>query len=471
MDADVRKCAQEALDNGPDEDEQSESGCNWIGGILLAWTSPPVVRDVKASVQKNFRRPISPGDVLHSVSGHEVENMSRADILRALTRFDGGLGFRAKQAANISLADLLRKTGVLMFAEDCCCYKASSAAAHQLTLLQMEVEAPLADEKIQRLEKKLFGALDGVSSSEDDSGSSESESEASETSQASDASDASSQGDLGERFLDRLLAGVGDGFPAAIRQSAQEALASGAQEDEECKKGCNWIGGIRLSWTSPPTVREVKRHVQEHFPRPIKPGDALRKVDGKSVDGLNRREILGDLLYQVDGKTVSKLTRIEILKLLQKYKGSIGFQSCRDHGFRESAQNALASGPQPDGECAEGCNWIGGILLAWTSPPVVRDVKPEMQKHFPRPISPRDVLRAVDAKEVQDLSRTAILELFQEYKGDLTFRAGGDMDADVRKSAQEALQSGPQPDAECEEGCDWIGGILLAWTSPPLVRE
>ena len=163
-------------------------------------------------------------------------------------------------------------------------------------------ERAKADEKIQRLEKKLFGALDGVSSSEDDSGSSESESEASETSQASDASDASSQGDLGERFLDRLLAGVGDGFPAAIRQSAQEALASGAQEDEECKKGCNWIGGIRLSWTSPPTVREVKRHVQEHFPRPIKPGDALRKVDGKSVDGLNRREILG---------------------LLRKFKGSV----------------------------------------------------------------------------------------------------------------------------------------------------
>ena len=95
---------------------------------------------------------------------------------------------------------------------------------------------------------------------------------------------------------------MGDGFPAAIRQSAQEALASGAQEDEECKKGCNWIGGIRLSWTSPPTVREVKRHVQEHFPRPIKPGDALRKVDGKSVDGLNRREILG---------------------LLRKFKGSV----------------------------------------------------------------------------------------------------------------------------------------------------
>ncbi|CAK9112208.1 unnamed protein product [Durusdinium trenchii] len=114
MDADLRKCAQEALDNGPDEDEQSESGCNWIGGILLAWTSPPVVRDVKASVQKNFRRPISPGDVLHSVSGQEVENMSRADILRALTRFDGGLGFRAKQAANISLADLLRCNSTAM---------------------------------------------------------------------------------------------------------------------------------------------------------------------------------------------------------------------------------------------------------------------------------------------------------------------------------------------------------------------
>ena len=410
-------------------------------------------------------------------------------------------------------------------------------------LAQLELaraERARAEQKIQRLEKKLLGSVGAMESETSDP----SESDA-ETSDASDASDAS-QVDLGEMLFDRLLEGLADGFPASIRTSAQEVIRDGPQEDEQSRKGCNWIGGIRLAWTCPPTVREVKRHVQEHFPKPIKAGDSLSEIDGKKVEGLSRRDILdllrkfkgsigfhrgksdkairesakdalkkgpqedaeydegcnwiwgfllawtsppvvrdvkpevqehfpnpinpGDVLHQIDGKRVSNLKRAEVLKLLQNYKGSIGFRSSKGGDFNKSAHDALRNGPQEDKECEGGCNWIGGILLAWTSPPVVRDVKPEVQNHFPRPISVGDVLHSIDGKKVHDLSREEILKLLRTQNG-LCFRTCADMDDKVCKSAEDALRSGPQKDNKCEEGCNWIGGILLAWTSPPVVRD
>ena len=75
-----------------------------------------------------------------------------------------------------------------------------------------------------------------------------------------------------------------------------------------------------------------------------------------------------------------------------------------DEDVRKSAQDALQHGPQEDAESGKGCDWIGGILLAWTSPPVVRDVKPEVQKHFPQPISPGDILCQIDGKHVRGLN-------------------------------------------------------------------
>ena len=254
-------------------------------------------------------------------------------------------------------------------------------------------------------------------------------------------------------FLDMLMEGIGDGFPGSIRQSAQEALRDGPQQRHDNhwtgSTGCNWIGGIRLAWTSPPTVQEVQRHVQEHFPRPIQPGDSLSKVDGKSVKGLSRQDILG---------------------LLRKFKGNIGFKrGSHDMAIRESAKHALKKGPEKDAEHSEGQNWIWGFLFAWTSPPVVREVQPEVQQHFPNPVNPGDVLHQVDNKLVGKLSREEILKLLVKYKGSIGFQSRhGD---DYRKSAQDALQHGPQEDAESGKGCDWIGGILLAWTSPPVVRD
>ncbi|CAE7335083.1 unnamed protein product, partial [Symbiodinium microadriaticum] len=402
-------------------------------------------------------------------------------------------------------------------------------------LAQLELaraERAQADDKIRRLEKQLFGT---EHSSESEKSASESDSE-----------------DVGEMLFDKLLEGLGDDFPASIRKSAQEAAQDGPEADEQSRKGSNWIGGIQLAWTSPPTVRKVKSHVQEHFLRPIKPGDSLSEIDGSAVDGLSRREILGflrkfkgslgfkrglshkshkeavresakeawrsgpeedsqhpsegqnwiwgfllawtsppvvrdvkpevqehfpnpvspgDFLHQVDGKRVESMSRKEVLKLLQKYSGRIGFRSGNTEDFRKSAQEALRSGPQADAESGKGCDWIGDILLAWTSPPVVRDVKPGMQKHFEKPIAAGDVLHAVDGTRVHNLSRQQILQLLEHHKGSLCFKHGDDMDGEVRRSAREALRSGPQEDTESGEGCDWIGGILLAWTSPPVVRE
>mmetsp|Transcript_1618 Transcript_1618/g.1972 ORF Transcript_1618/g.1972 Transcript_1618/m.1972 type:complete len:191 (-) Transcript_1618:9-581(-) len=145
-----------------------------------------------------------------------------------------------------------------------------------------------ADEKIQRLEHQLWSEADHSAETSDGSEAETSDASASRNSQESDApGQAPRQAahgqaglDVRERFLDMLLQGVGDGFPTSIRESAQEALRDGPQTDDGCRKGSNWIGGIRLAWTSPPVVREVKRHVQEHFPRPIQPGDPLNEIDG-----------------------------------------------------------------------------------------------------------------------------------------------------------------------------------------------
>ncbi|CAE7407300.1 unnamed protein product [Symbiodinium natans] len=410
-------------------------------------------------------------------------------------------------------------------------------------LAQLELaraERAQADDKIRRLEQQLFGTEQ----------SSASESEKSDLSGSDSEDRQGRQMDMGEMLFERLLEGLGDGFPASIRKSAQEAVKDGPEADERSRKGCNWIGGIQLAWTSPPTVRKLKPHVQEHFPRPIKPGDVLSEVDGTPVDGLSRRNILGllkkfkgsvgfkrvhhkshqeairesakdalksgpdedaahregqnwiwgfllawtsppvvrdvrpevqehfpspitpgDFLHQVDGRRVEDLSRTEVLKLLQKYNGRIGFRSGKDEDFRKSAKEALRSGPQEDAESGQGCDWIGGILLAWTSPPVVRDVKPGMQKHFERPIAAGDILHTVDGKRVHGLSREEVLKLLSKHNGSLCFRQGDDMDEKVRSSAREAARSGPEEDAESGKGCDWIGGILLAWTSPPVVRD
>eukprot|EP00438_Fugacium_kawagutii_P033470 Skav230623 [mRNA] locus=scaffold1673:102886:104418:+ [translate_table: standard] len=425
--------------------------------------------------------------------------------------------------------------------------KEADRAVLRAKLELARAERARADEKIRRLECRLFGPADHAEAETSDSAET-SDGDASRKSQPPDQRDPPRQAgaDMGERFLDMLLRGVGDGFPTSIRESAQEALRDGPQPDDDCEKGCNWIGGIRLAWTSPPVVREVNRHVQEHFPRPIQPGDPLDTIDGQSVAGFSRQEILGllrrfkgsigfkreghdkairdsakdalelgpqhdaeysegqnwiwgflfawtsppvvrdvkpemqqhfpnpinpgDLLHEIDGNCVSSLDREAILKLLSEYKGDIGFRSGQGADFHRSALQALQSGPEEDPQSGKGCNWIGGILLAWTSPPVVRDVRPEVQKYFPQTISPGDVLRKIDGKHVKNLNREEILHLLQNFDGSIGFGRNSDMDDDVRKSAQDALQSGPQED-ESGKGCDWIGGILLAWTSPPVVRD
>ena len=298
-------------------------------------------------------------------------------------------------------------------------------------LNQARLDRAKADEKIRRLEKQLFGDI-GTDDPAD----------------FGESSSRSSQSDLKKKLLEKLQ--KARGLEASIRKSAQKALRSQPQRDES-GKGCDWIAGIRLAWTSPPTVREVKPDVQKHFPRPVESGDLLHEIDGISVSGLNRQDILS---------------------LLANFTGSIVFGGeSHKRAIIESAKDALERGPQKDAKCSEGQNWIWGFLFAWTSPPVIRDVKPEVQQHFPNPVNPGDVLNRIDGKLVSGLSREEVLKLLLNYQGSIGFRMGNDMDDDVRKSAQDALQSGPLEDIESGMGCNWIGGILLAWTSPPTVRE
>ena len=239
-----------------------------------------------------------------------------------------------------------------------------------------------------------------------------------------------------------------------MRESARKALQMGPQEDpqSQAEAGCDWCGGILIAWTSPPEVREVKPEVQQHFPRPLEPGDILASVDGEDVSNLKREEVL---------------------TLMAKSKEGLGFKDdpfCKS--LRHSAQKALQMGPQedPQSQAEAGCDWCGGILIAWTSPPEVREVEPEVQQHYPRPVEPGDMLSSVDGTDVHKLQREEVLTLMAKSKQGLGFAHADPLGKSLRLSAQKALQMGPQEDPQSQAGCDWCAGILIAWTSPPEVR-
>ncbi|CAE7779806.1 unnamed protein product [Symbiodinium sp. CCMP2592] len=438
--ASIRKSAQEAARDGPEADEQCRKGSNWIGGIQLAWTSPPTVRKVESHVQEHFPRPIKPGHTLSEIDGSPVDGRSRREILGFLRKFKGSLGFKGGSG----LSQKSHKEAIRESAKEALRSGPEEDSQHPAEgqnwiwgFLLAWTSPPVVRDVKPEVQEHFPSPINPGDFLHQVDGKRVENMSRTEVLK------------LLQKYSGRI--GFRSGQDDDFRKSAQEALHSGPQEDAESGKGCDWIGGILLAWTSPPVVRDVKPGMQRHFEKPIAAGDILHAVDGTRVQGLSRRQIL---------------------QLLEQHKGSLCFKNGDDMDdmIRTSAREAARSGPQEDAESGKGCDWIGGILLAWTSPPVVRDVKPEVQKHFPKPISAGDVLRQVDGKLVGNMTRAEILGLFQDFRGSLGFR-GADMDEDVRVSAQKALEHGPEADEQSGKGQNWIGGILLAWTSPPVVRD
>ena len=123
---------------------------------------------------------------------------------------------------------------------------------------------------------------------------------------------------------------------------------------------------------------------------------------------------------------------------------------------------ALQSGPEedPESQGSGGCDWCGGILIAWAAPPFVRDITPEAHAAFSEPVHPGDVLTQVDDADVRGMGRKATLELLAAMKQSITFMAA---------SRHRFMQSVALRAPEDEES--WIGGLLIHWTSPPVVKE
>ena len=55
---------------------------------------------------------------------------------------------------------------------------------------------------------------------------------------------------------------------------------------------------------------------------------------------------------------------------------------------------------------------------------MVREVKPAVQRHFPRPISAGDVLFSVDGEGVELMSRDEILHALCDFDGQFSFLDG-----------------------------------------------
>ena len=443
----LRESARKALKNAAQDDRlsQVDAGCDWCGGVLLAWTSPPEVREVKPEVQKHFRRPIEPGDRLASVDGTDVCGMQREEILELMAKFKGSLSFKSVNAFQKALRESARQA--LQSGPQ---GHPSSQAGQGCdwcggVLIEWTSPPEVRDVKpeVQQHFPSPVKPGDRLSSVDD-----------------RDVRDMRREEilELMANFKGSVGFAAGDAFGITLRESARKALKNAPQDDplSQVDAGCDWCGGVLLAWTSSPEVREVKPEVQKRFPHPIEPGDLLASVDGTDVRGMQREDIL---------------------ELMAKFKGSLSFDSVDafQKALRESARQALQSGPQghPSSQAGQGCDWCGGVLIEWTSPPEVRDVKPEVQQHFPSPVKPGDRLSSVDDRDVRDMRREEILELMANFKGSVGFAAGDAFGITLRESARKALKNAPQDDplSQVDAGCDWCGGVLLAWTSPPEVRE
>eukprot|EP00439_Symbiodinium_sp_Y106_P025907 s975_g3.t1 len=212
-----------------------------------------------------------------------------------------------------------------------------------------------------------------------------------------------------------------DSFRAAMWISAQEALlrSSGSHPDAESKEGSDWH----------------KTEVQLHSIHPM-----ARDVE------------VGDYVVSIDGISVLDMGRGEVLEQLADIAGGMIFES--------------GGGLFP---WKPGSDWCGGLLIAWTAPPVIRAATTGAQKVFPD-ILPGDVLSKIDGRVVWELERKRILEQMASMNGRLSFiKPVYYMHIQaIRKDAQKALQTEPD---NSSESLDWIAGILIRWSSPAEVQE
>ncbi|CAE7235766.1 unnamed protein product [Symbiodinium sp. CCMP2592] len=286
-------------------------------------------------------------------------------------------------------------------------------------------------------------------------------------------------------------------FELWISAFVQPFLAK--QTDDPGRLEANPFGGIEISWQTPPAVRVIpseRAYVEE-------------------VIGLQHQS---GILASIDGEDVHRKSRAHIVGLLEDFRGSIKViptDSVRA-ALWISAQEALllSSGSHPDAESKEGsdwhkteiqlhsihpmacdlevgdyvlsidgtsgywriwaetgtgCDWCGGLLIAWTTPPVIRAATPEAQEVFHNPILPGDVLFTIDGKVVSELGRKPILERMASMDSlGLTKPAYYLHIQAIRKDAQKALLAEPD---NSSESLDWIAGILIRWSSPAEVQE
>jgi len=211
------------------------------------------------------------------------------------------------------------------------------------------------------------------------------------------------------------------------RQAAAVALARSDSPDTE------WVGGLRLLWSKPPTVLELSAGTESL---------ATGKVD------------VGDLLVRIQGQDISTATRAEVLKLI-----IAGGQMALEDGnyeskFRASAAIALER-PQSDPE------WIGPFQFTWSSWPRLLEVLPAGHSHVQQEVGQRDLLLSVDGCELQTGEREDVLRKFMYSKGQLSF-ASGRFERDLRDAAAMALSN--------SDGiANQLGPITLHWTKPPTV--
>ncbi|CAE7939564.1 unnamed protein product [Symbiodinium sp. KB8] len=255
-----------------------------------------------------------------------------------------------------------------------------------------------------------------------------------------------------------------------VREAAEKALCASPTNTDN-------FGGLEIVWTEPPIVRGTTAEVRA-FLR-CQRGEALAAIDGKDVQQMGCAQILQELAVfdgsirflpldktivalftafakqralseeqqgvaeeqqgvaeeyeggplRLIGQMLQALVLIPLLVIallaslaIKCFLGKAASPAQVRSSVRRFAEKALRRGPRALLDYPEGHNWIGGLDMIWTSPPMVRRVKPHLQQISD--FEPGDRLVSVGDQPTEALRREEVLQLLSGSNSGLAFMKG-----------------------------------------------
>jgi len=493
VDQEIRDAARQAL-------RREASEVDKVGPMRLRWSSPPIIEHMSPRMASLLGGKFMPGDLLGAVDGVDIKQHDREDVLLKLKHYKGGL--------TLMPGDRVQGTGGTMLpaSEELACGwpGGQDGVLRDQNLRQCLQDSPAhqpearvddggAGDIIDRVAREAGIDLAPLQGSLHRSLSTYGELQMQIRQAARDALHTQCEYDAigpfilswnpcklvsveeyaAEMFERKLqegdeLAAVGgtmcrglsrkDILHLLIQHPGNFAFARGKALEHRQRiidgarralattapiAGPEWVGPLRFWWRKPATIVELAEDVHELFDGPVDPGSWFVSINRQSVLEAGRHQVL-QLLYESTHLHVSSSlsSRVRAGAYLAQFK-----------------------------EAAEDPEWIGPVLLSWSSPcPTLLRVHPDFVHHFQRIPNDGDIVHGCSGVPLDGCSRTRILQIICDSEATLDICPAQLMQ--LHRAAAALLTTCPDlPEDDGVPAIEWVGPLRLVWTQPPTIVD